>query len=365
MNIYFRTIAALAICAAGSFAPLGSAAQSAGSATASSSEQSADHLSSVIARYDKDAYAKAKGGDAEAQYKLGIYLMWRCEWDAAAEWLLKAAKQKHEMAVEDLEGLAERGHAFAQYSYGTYLGTVLGNREEAFKWYVKAAEQDNLDGLLAVAISFQLGLGVEQNYEKARLAYEFAEKKKSPLAALALGDMYRTGEGVKENLSMAFLYYQISVEYDKKEFSLFGCGREALSYLSSYSEAGYAEASYHYGLALDALYEHESAIRAFVLAVQQDPLPSSISLFKACRFVLGFYVMEEELAGDAYWALAELNAARGNIDVACNQYENAYIHDVNPLRTNSKLARKRLQELARQGSEKAKRVCEKRWGTWR
>lgn len=364
MNICFRTIAALAICAAGSFAPLGSAAQSAGSATASSSEQSADHLSSVIARYDKDAYAKAESGDAEAQYKLGIYLMWRSEWDAAAEWLLKAAKQKHEMAVEDLEGLAERGHAVAQYSYGVYLVYVLDNREEAFKWYVKAAVQDNLDALLAVALSFELGLGVEQNYEQARLYYELAEEKGSPLAALSLGDMYKTGEGVKENLNLAFAYYLLAVEYDKKEFSLFGCGREALSHLSSYSEAGYAEASYYYGLALGVLLEYESAVRAFVLAVQQDPLPST-SLFKYCDFVLGNYVLNVELAGDAYWALAELNAARGNIDVACNQYENAYVHDVNPLQTTSKLAKKRLQELARQGSEKAKRICVKRWGTWR
>jgi TPR repeat protein len=69
-------------------------------------------------------------------------------------------------ALSELKPEAEAGNAIAQvYVAGIYqYGLVSAiNYAEAFKWYERAARQDNVDGQIGLGVLYSLGQGVEEN----------------------------------------------------------------------------------------------------------------------------------------------------------------------------------------------------------
>ncbi len=100
--------------------------------------------------------AAAEQGDLEAQYQLGLSLLYREKFKAeGAEWLLKAAEQ---------------GYAPAQYSIGIcYLNGVGVERDVArcVEWIRKAAEQDDPYSQNLLAECYADGNGVEKDMAEA------------------------------------------------------------------------------------------------------------------------------------------------------------------------------------------------------
>ncbi|MBQ7502486.1 sel1 repeat family protein [bacterium] len=100
-------------------------------------------------KYMEDLCAKARKGDADAQYKLACcYDMGkgvRKDETAAALLYLEAAKQ---------------GHAEAQYSIGHCYSMGIGvpkNKKEAGKWIKQAAEQGSGGAQLRLAFDYDFG----------------------------------------------------------------------------------------------------------------------------------------------------------------------------------------------------------------
>jgi hypothetical protein len=127
---------------------------------------------------------KAKQGDAEAQYSLGVMhkIGWGVQRDEAesAKWYRKAAKQGHAGALlyapSDDDGAdwerkaAEQGHADAQYFLGGRYENgrvVTQNYAEAAKWYRKAAELGRADAQYRLGMMYDAGRGVKQDHAEA------------------------------------------------------------------------------------------------------------------------------------------------------------------------------------------------------
>lgn len=109
------------------------------------------------------------GGDAEAQFKLGVCYHDASDFCHAVKWYRAAAEQGHAKAQYDLglcydqgwgvemnateaarwyRASAEQGDDDAQYNLGVcyFLGSGVGkNMAEALKWWHKAAQQGNRD----------------------------------------------------------------------------------------------------------------------------------------------------------------------------------------------------------------------------
>jgi hypothetical protein len=75
-----------------------------------------------------------------------------------------------ELTFDELLAKAEGGDAIAQSKLGSryYKGKgVKQDYTQALKWYQKAAEQGDVYGQVNLGFFYCEGLGVEQNYDKA------------------------------------------------------------------------------------------------------------------------------------------------------------------------------------------------------
>ena len=91
------------------------------------------------------------------------------------------------LAIEmsEIEALAERGFAPAQFSLGIAYDTGDGVRQDhskAVKWYRKAALQGHKRAQNNLAASYGRGEGVPQNLELALKWYQIAAQQGDPLA---------------------------------------------------------------------------------------------------------------------------------------------------------------------------------------
>ncbi len=172
---------------------------------------------------------KAEAGDAEAQYQLAAYLDRAGRYDEALKWFLKAAEQDFPMAffklgwrvriqespVYERMGitadslynkahklalpLAKNGNAWGQlvmgYLYEFGAGGLAKNHEEAFKWFLKSAEQGNAEAQERVGCYYYYGLGIAKNKEEGVKWYRKAAEQGDPDAQCVIGDFYMQGDG--------------------------------------------------------------------------------------------------------------------------------------------------------------------------
>ena len=80
---------------------------------------------------------------------------------------------------------------------------VPQNYAEAFKWFRKAADQENAEAQVLLGYMYYLGQGVPQNYEEAVKWYLKAAEQGDAQAQGIVGDIYYNGEGVKRDFSEA------------------------------------------------------------------------------------------------------------------------------------------------------------------
>lgn len=105
------------------------------------------------------------------------------------------------------------------------LGNAYDNLEEyskAFTWYLKAAKQGNTDALYNVGNMYETGEGVKQNSASAIEWYTKAADLGDSEAQYKVGSIYDEGEITTQNYKKALQWYTKSANQDHPEaqFSL-------------------------------------------------------------------------------------------------------------------------------------------------
>ncbi|MCI7046793.1 tetratricopeptide repeat protein [Helicobacter sp.] len=107
-----------------------------------------------------EVLAKAKQGDAEAQFLLGLMYDQgqgvKQDYEKAAEWFSKAANQGYAKAQYNLGAMYENGQAVRQ------------DYKKAFEWYSKAANQGYAKAQYNLGAMYEKGYGVRQDLKKAK-----------------------------------------------------------------------------------------------------------------------------------------------------------------------------------------------------
>ena len=142
--------------------------------------------SSLKSDYDKlsfeDCKKMAEGGDAEAQYRLGLcYLDGKgTEFDSDKAYIFfkKSANQGNSDAMVKMGWFYERGVV------------VKHDLKKAFEWYKKAADLDNADGNYHVGLCYENQIGVEFDRKTALLYYKTAAQSGHENAEVGMGRCY-------------------------------------------------------------------------------------------------------------------------------------------------------------------------------
>lgn len=148
--------------------------------------------------------ARAKAGDAAAQYDLGV-LYARGDglvqdFDSAATWFHAAAAQGNVSAEYNLGVLYEQG-----------LG-VAGSKAEALNWYRSAADQNHPGAQFNLALAYAQGDGAKQDFAAAARWYKRAARQGLGPAMVNLAICYETGSGVDRSPVDAYAWYSAAGE---------------------------------------------------------------------------------------------------------------------------------------------------------
>jgi tetratricopeptide (TPR) repeat protein len=105
------------------------------------------------------------------------------------------------------------GGAACQLGALHYVGALNEERtpeyDQAFKWYEKGADLGNVQALINLGYCYQYGRSVEKDMQKAYDCFHRAALvSTSPEAYYKLGDMYRWGDGVKQDKGLAMALYE-------------------------------------------------------------------------------------------------------------------------------------------------------------
>jgi raw score 9.87 len=113
-------------------------------------------------------------------------------------------------AQKYLTKAAEMGFPHAMYGLANLHG-FKGDKKQAFKWYLKAAENGLIDAYYYVGNAYKRGDEIEQNYEDALKWYAAAEQGDAD-AQNSLYNRYAKGEGVEQNSEEAMKWLHRSAD---------------------------------------------------------------------------------------------------------------------------------------------------------
>lgn len=191
----------------------------------------------MLEKYDDDglaSYLLAQVYDGVIGYEVPI------NYPKALEYYLLAEKNKQDLTNENLMTLynnlgtlynahedistnyveaqkyltkaAEMGLPNAMYGLAN-LHDFIGDKKQAFKWYLKAAENSLIDAYYYVGNAYKRGEGVQQDSQKALKWLELAAEYQMSGAAWDLAEIYRDGIGnVSQNLEKAQAFYLLAKE---------------------------------------------------------------------------------------------------------------------------------------------------------
>ena len=140
---------------------------------------------------------KAEGGDAKAQYNLGM----------CYDGMGMGTSPNHEEAFKWFKKSAEQGNAFGEMNLGRCYDMGIGtgiNYREAVRWYKKSADQGNAMGMSCLSASYNNGTGVDRNYGEASKWATKASAKGDTSNSQSIGfqkSMIRQQEEVEKNPS--------------------------------------------------------------------------------------------------------------------------------------------------------------------
>lgn len=148
----------------------------------------------------------AKRGDADAQFELGLRMItgqdMKKDEAAGLQWMEKAANQKHLRAQFVMGSLFEDG-----------VG-VKKDESKAVDWYRKSADNGFAPAQFAMAMAYDLGRGIKQDPAKATEWLQKAADQNHPQSQTALAAKLERGVGVSKNVSKAALYYLRAAQQD-------------------------------------------------------------------------------------------------------------------------------------------------------
>jgi FOG: TPR repeat, SEL1 subfamily len=141
----------------------------------------------------------AEKGDPKAQVSLGrMYQFGKGvtpDLAQAAAWYRKAAEQ---------------GDAAAQYLFGGMCASYFKNPLETAMWYRRSAEQGYVDAQQHLALMYEVGEVIPQNYPEAVRWYQKAAEQGMAPAAMRLGSLYLAGAGVPQDYVRAHMWFNIA-----------------------------------------------------------------------------------------------------------------------------------------------------------
>jgi TPR repeat protein len=122
------------------------------------------------------------------------------------------------------EYVGTHGSPELQYQLGNAYEEMGSGSDlvNANKWYSKAIKYSHGPSLFRLGRLFELGFGVEQDYEKAIELYNQSAMSGNNDALNALGNVYQQGNGVESDIEKAFGYYKTAAENGdrKAQFTL-------------------------------------------------------------------------------------------------------------------------------------------------
>lgn len=141
----------------------------------------------------------AKLGHAEAQYKVG-----------EAYFLGHGAPKNVKKGEEFLLRAANAGIVDAQFQLGNLYKNELHEYEKAMHWFQTAHSNGDADAAFHLGLMYEEGLGVNQDWEKAKQLYLDAYIEiHHPFAPYRIGQLYEKGNGhFHADISEAIMWYE-------------------------------------------------------------------------------------------------------------------------------------------------------------
>lgn len=157
--------------------------------------------------------AAASAGNLVAQYEKAVQGV---EVGAAFQRAM-AARINGDFAAlfREMSALAEKGYTKAQFRMGWIYEHGIGVPQDYLKareWYAKAMANGDASAIARTGRLYEGGLGVEKNYDKAAEYYRRAIRAGSPLGYAHLGYLYETGKGVSRDRVLAAEHYRLGME---------------------------------------------------------------------------------------------------------------------------------------------------------
>ena len=175
-----------------------------------------------------------------------------------------------------------------QYLLGGYYytgGCITKDYNKAVEWFLKAAEQGNVDAQYYLGECYYYGRGITKDYDKAVTWYKKAAKTGYAAAQNNLGECYYFGDGVTENHAEAVKWYRKAAEqgYARAQNNLgecydFGDGitrdhAEAVKWYLKAAEQGYSRAQNNLGdcnyKGLGVTQDYAEAVKWYLKAAEQ------------------------------------------------------------------------------------------------
>ena len=188
-----------------------------------------------------ELHEAAKRGDAESQYRLGLYFFGNDnDWDfgrdlrEAEEWLRQATAQGHDKARRSLGSV--------QCCLGILAQTQDRDPVKAVKWYRKAIDCGDVPAKYWLGRCYYDGEGVEKELSVAIKWYLEAAAQGYDSAQRDLGFCYSRGEGVTQDMNEAEKWWRKWIEQGD------GCAKSTLESYRIAAEHGDAMAQYRMGM---------------------------------------------------------------------------------------------------------------------
>jgi localization factor PodJL len=153
--------------------------------------------------------ARAKAGDAAAQYDLGVLY-------ARGDGLV----QDYATAASWFRAAATQGNVAAQYNLGVLYADglgVTGDQTAALNWYRSAADQNHPGAQFNLALAYAQGVGAKQDFAAAARWYQRAAQQGLGPAMVNLAILYEQGSGIARSPIDAYAWYAAASEHGEPQ----------------------------------------------------------------------------------------------------------------------------------------------------
>lgn len=153
---------------------------------------------------------EAAKGDAYSKYVLGIFCIRGFDGNVLASNLNKGIS----WLIESANG----GYVQAMYMLGLIYSTgTIADIKESFKWYLCAAENDDVRAQMKVSRFYEEGIGTAANPEAAFMWCERAANNNEVEAQYKLATMYECGYGVGRDMRKCTYWLKSAARLGNKE----------------------------------------------------------------------------------------------------------------------------------------------------